>query len=284
MDGRPEGAARLRARTDPEGPGREPTLVDSVAMRIALALALAAAACQRPQPSPEYQEARELHAALVARAPLDASTRPEMDQVLALLERVPPGSADAEPAAALRRRILDERRAAAEEQARRARLVDQAGAPTPDVGGGAVPGGTAAPPAGAGPATAAPPPSALAAGTTLEEFQRAHGDCFEPKAAARIGQRQGAPLDGVAWGLRDDEACRRGNPAEVGRLVLFAGGTLREVREAADAKPVPTTRAVAGTVKPDGTVALPPGTVLPPGATVKWAAPPAPAAPPATRR
>lgn len=256
-------------------------------MRIALALALAAAAaaCQRPQPSPEYQEARAQHAALLARAPLDAYARPEMAEVLALLDRVPPGSADAEPAAALRRRILEEQRAAAEEQARRARLVEQAGAPTPDPGGGAAPEGAGPPPAEAGAATGpARAPSALAAGTTLEDFQRAHGDCFEPRAAARLGQRQGPPLEGVAWGLRDDEACRRANPAEVGRLVLFAGGTLREVREAADAKAVPTTRAVAGTLRPDGTVVLPPGTALPPGATVKWAAPPAPAAPPATRR
>lgn len=256
-----------------------------VRIALALVLAAAAAACQRPQPSPEYREARERHAALLTRAPLDAYARPEMDQVLALLDRVPPGSADAEPAAALRRRILEERRAAAEEQARRARLVEQAGAPTPDVAGGPAPDASAPPPAESGAATGpARAPSALAAGTTLEEFQRAHGDCFEPKAAARIGQRQGPPIEGVAWGLRDEEACRRGNPAEVGRLVLFAGGTLREVREAAEAKAVPTTRAVAGAVRPDGTVALPAGTVLPPGATVKWAAPPAPAAAPATRR
>ena len=36
-----------------------------------------------------------------------------------------------------------------------------------------------------------------------------------------ITPREGKPVDGVAWGLREDEACRRRNPAEVGRVVLL---------------------------------------------------------------
>jgi hypothetical protein len=269
-------------------------------MRTALALALAATfcACHRPQPSPEYRQARDRHFEILASYPLDAYTRPEMDQVLSLLERVPPDSSDAEAAASLREKILDERRAAAEEGARRARLVESAGqpstwaagAPAGAGGGGGGPGGAGPgeePPAGdsgggQGASGSAPAraPSQLAAGTALADFRKAQGDCFEAKAPARIGQREGKPLEGEAWGLKDDEACRKAHPAEVGRLVLFADGKLVEVREAGEAKATAVTQAVKGVVGKDGTPVLPPGTKLPPGATLKWNPPAAGPQPP----
>lgn len=254
-------------------------------MRTTLALVAAAGlcACQKPQPSPEYQEARQRYAALLAGAPLDAAVRPEMDEVLSLLERVPPRSLDAEAAAALRARILDERRNLADEQARRARMVESAGTPTAWVQGAGGPGGApgvATLPEEA-PAAAPPrPPSQLAAGTPLADFQKAQGECFEAKAPATIAQREGKALQGEAWGLRESEDCKKSHPDEVGRLVLFADGKLLEVREAKEAKATAVTQNVKGIVGKDGAPALPPGTKLPPGSTLRWSPPPAPQQPP----
>lgn len=260
-------------------------------MRTALALALALCACQKPQPSPEYRQARDRHYEIIASYPLEAYARPEMDEVLALLDRVPKDSLDAEAATSLRETIVGERRAIAEERARRAKLVETAGpaatwAPGGGGGGGGGEGGeggTAAeggepPPGGAGeaPAGAARPPSQLAPGTPLADFQKAQGACFEAKALARIGQREGKPLEGEAWGLKDDAGCRKAHPAEVGRLALFADGKLIEVREASEAKAAQATQVVKGVAGKDGTtLALPPGTRLPPGAKVTWSPPPA---------
>jgi hypothetical protein len=284
-------------------------------MRIVLAAALAAGlcSCQKPQPSPEYQQARQRYAALQAQYPLEARERPEMDEVLSLLERVPRDSADTEAAAALREAILGERRALAEERARRAKLVESAGnsaawAAGSSVSAGGAAGGEAAiagggaprpeGPPGAeaggqgGPGAPARPPSRLAAGTALADFQKAQGDCFEARAPARIGQREGKPLEGEAWALKESDACKKAHPDEVGRLLLFAEGKLVEVREVGEGKATPVTQAIKGVAGRDGAPALPPGTKLPPGATVQWSAPaptgkappgsPPPAAPPST--
>jgi hypothetical protein len=118
------------------------------------------------------------------------------------------------------------------------------------------------------------------------DFQKAQGDCFEAKGPARIGQREGKPpLQGEAWGLKDAEACRKAHPAEVDRMVLFAGGKLVEVREAREAKATPVTEAVKGVVGKDGAPALAPGLKLPPGAKVTWSPPAAqpPAAAPGAK-
>ncbi|MBI5070713.1 MAG: hypothetical protein HZB56_21025 [Deltaproteobacteria bacterium] len=260
-------------------------------MRIPLALALATglAACQRPQPSPDYEKARQLHAGLVARSPLDPYAQPEMAQVMELLSRVPADSLDAEAARALREKVDAELRAQAEDRTRRARLVEGAGAPVAWAGGaGAAAGGEStspseapAAPTGGDAARAAPqrPASTLAEGTALEEFQKAKGDCFEAKAPARIERSDGKAVVGQAWGLKDTEACKKAHPAEVGRLVLFAEGKLLEVREAADAKEQKLERKVQGELRPDGTIALPKGEVLPPGAKLKWEGPTPPKAP-----
>lgn len=94
-------------------------------MRLPLALALAAAlgACSGG-PSPDYEKARQLHGALVARSPLDPYAQPEMAQVLELLSRVPSGSRDAEAAQALREKVEKELRAQAEERSRRAKMLE----------------------------------------------------------------------------------------------------------------------------------------------------------------
>jgi len=251
-------------------------------MRIPLALALAAglAACSRPQPSPEYEKARQLHAALVARSPLDPYAQPQMAQVLELLAQVAPDSLDAEAAKALREKVEGELKAQAEERTRRARLVEGAGrpaAPTPEPA--AAPLEAAAAPLAEAAAPEARPPSSLTAGTSLAEFQKTKGECFEAKAPARIAGEGGKSIEGQAWGLKESEACKKAHPDEVGRMVLFADGKLLDVRQASEAKEKGVTRRIEGELRPDGTIGLPRGVELPPGAKVQWDQPP-PAKPP----
>jgi len=254
-----------------------------IPLALALALAAALGACQRPQPSPDYERARALHAALVARSPLDPYAQPEMAEVVELLARVPAGSLDAEAAGALRDKVESELRSQAEERTRRARLVEAAGSPVaqptaaPD---GAAPSAASseapATPAGEPAAPTARPASKLAEGTKLADFQKSQGECFEAKAPARIARADGKAVAGQAWGLKESEACTKAHPDEVGRLVLFADGALLEVREASAAKVEKLTRRVQGELRPDGTIALPQGTEVPPGAKVQWEqAPPA---------
>jgi len=237
----------------------------------ALAAALALAACPRPQPSPEYQQARERLQAATARSPLDPYGQPEMDEILALLERVPRDSLDAEAAQALRRRILEERQLQAEQAARRKELLEAAERPTPapaplPAGGGPALSAAAAPEAG--------PVPGLAVGTALSTFQASHGDCFERRGPARVGDR---PAD--AWALRDDPACAQAHPGAAGRLVLFAEGKLLEVRGAAEARTVEVKQKVEGVRMPDGSIAVkgPDGKPVPTpeGAKVVWQQPPA---------
>lgn len=243
-------------------------------MRPVLLVALAAAlwACTRPEPSPEYQEAVARYREVMARHPDEPWLQPELDRVLELLDRVPHRSLDAEAAGALRQRIVAERAIARQEEQRRTRLVEAAGRPTPAVPERADPAEAAATPTAA-PATS-PLPGLPPPGTPLADFQRTHGDCFEARAAARIGQPAGGAVDGEAWALKDLAACRTAHPAAAGQLLLFAGGKLLAVRPASAAREEVRTEVVQGARQPDGSMAVvgPDGAVrsLPPGATVQW--------------
>ncbi len=244
--------------------------------RVALLVAALAAstACQRTPgpPSPEYAEARARHLALVTRFADDADAQPEMDQVLALLERVPADSVDAPAARELASRIAEGRQRLAAEQAERARRIAAAGPAQWAPAAGAP---------GAGGSTAPQAESALIApGMKLEEFRSAHGDCFEPGSAIQI-EIQGADggtatRPGEVWALKGDPACQERYPGQVGQVVVFSQGALLALRPAGDLKaavkkvpgkvevysrlPDGGTRVVEGAqLLPDGGVSLPDG-------------------------
>jgi hypothetical protein len=253
-------------------------------LRIALLLALAGAfACQRSPgpPSPEYARARELHLKLAASFADEADGRPEMDEVLALLARVPPDSVDAPSAQDLEARIAEGRRRLAAERADREKRIAAAGP-------AAWPSGAGAPLAAAPVAPEAEPRlPALAPGLKLDAFRAAYGDCFEPRTPLEIQIREtdgGATTrQGDAWSLKGDAACRQKHPGQAGQVVLFAQGVLLGFRPEGDVKAV--VRTVAGKrelvvqgpggryqpvegsrVLQDGGVLLPPGGIpLPDG-------------------
>jgi len=221
--------------------------------RIALLVALAAAsACRKAPgpPSPEYAEARARHVALVAQFADDADARPEMDQVLALLERVPADSVDAESARELATRIAEGRKRLAAEQAERERRIAAAG-PAQWAPSGGVP--------GAGGAALQEERPAIALGMKLDEFRAAHGECFEPGSPIQIETPEPdggtAARQGEAWSLKGDPACREKYPGQVGQVVVFSQGSLLALRPAGDLKAV--VRRVPGKVEafvrlPDG--------------------------------
>jgi hypothetical protein len=238
------------------------------------ALALAALlACSKPAPSPDYAAARRLHADLLAAHPSDAATRPEMDEVVARLDRVPADSADASAAAELRARIEAERAAAAQDAARRAALV-----------AGVQPGGVRPPDA---------PPLRIAPGLSLAELRAGEGACFESRGTVEmIEGEQKQPAEALR--LVESPDCAERHPAQVGKVLLFAGDRLAAIRPAEDVKTPPPTRVEKverlgevvdlpggkrGVRRPDGSVEP-----IPEGAEVRDEAPaPAPGAAPAGR-
>ncbi len=186
---------------------------------------------------------------IVARFADDADERPEMDEVLALLDRVPADSVDAPAAAELKGRILENRRRLEARAAERRRAVEAAGRPADWV----APSGE-----GGGAAGAARP--AIAAGMKLDDFKAAYGDCFEWKTEIQIQRGDGGVLAprGEAWGLKRDPACKERHAAQADQVVLFANGSLVTVRPASEVtrteiqEQVTTRREVWGTRLPDG--------------------------------
>jgi hypothetical protein len=238
--------------------------------RLAVAAAVSAAllACSRPRPSPEYERARAHWTALVEARGDDAAEDPAADEIIALLARVPAGSADAPVASELRARIEDERKARADERERRARLVAAAGAPraaTVALAGGTTPGDAAD--------AAVAREAALAAGEKLEAFKEKRGDCFEPRGPLSVTPLDGgAPRAGEAWAMKDDPRCRARHPDAVGQLVLFTNGELTGTAPEGSARRVVTTERVTLGKLPDGGVGIQTdaGVVpLPPGATLR---------------
>jgi hypothetical protein len=221
--------------------------------RLAAAAALAAAllACSRPQPSPEYEQARARWTALVQARGDDAAEDPGAEEVLALLGRVPPSSADAADAAALRTRIEGDRRARAEERARREKLDAAAGAP--QAMPSAATEGAKAPGGAAERAEAA----ALPAGMKEQEFRDAYGDCFAPQGGIDVaGADGGAAQRGEMWTLKPDPSCREKHPSLDGKVVVFSGGALAGVAPAAAVRKVERREQVKVGALPDGGVGI----------------------------
>jgi hypothetical protein len=210
-------------------------------------------ACSRPLPSPEYDEARQRWTALVREQGDAAAEDRRAEDVIGLLARVPPESADAAGAAELRARIDGERKARAEERERRARLVARAGALPATPAAGAVAGPPARAPA------ERPPPAApwLVPGMRLEEFRAQVGDCFERRGPMQVGSPDGGPpTAGEAWALREGAACEERYAAASGKLVLFAQGALAGVALPSAVRTIEKRERVELGTLPDGGVGI----------------------------
>lgn len=204
-------------------------LVLSISLLATFAI-LGAASCKKVRlPSAEYEQAQQFHVALLGRYAEDGYDRPEADEILKLLDQVPPQSLDAEAAAQLKARILAGRQRLADQRAERERRLAAAGPATGDFSPSSSSGGAAAAPE-AGPR--------IAPGMKVEELKAAFGDCFEMKTPINVegmGPADAGPQAGEAWGVKDTPACKERHAAQAQSYLVFTEGVLRAVRPAADA-------------------------------------------------
>lgn len=192
-------------------------------------------ACSGSKPSPEYAAAREKHAALVAAHPGDAVARPEMDEVLQLLDRVPEASPDAPAARELRDRLAAERKALVERTAARAALVEKAGEAPAWPQGSSI----------GQPVVRAP----IAPGMRLDDFRALYGDCFERETGEfRLAGADGKDRPVESWIVSAEPECREKHAAQLESRVLFADGAVVAVRRASEATAVKEEK-VAGRVE-----------------------------------
>ena len=195
----------------------------------ALLLAVLAGGCRKPaKPSPEFAAAQARFVALYGEKLDDAYGLPEMDELLAKLDAVPPASLDAQAAAALSKRIRDGRVKLQAEAAALKKATDAALAP-PTVGftrkGSAGSGSGASPTeeaADAGTGDSPPQP-----GMTSAEFDQKFGTCFSYGSQVRVAGK------GLVESrlLNDRVQCQQRLPGFAKQAVLFENGKVLAVVE-----------------------------------------------------
>lgn len=204
------------------------------ARRVA-ALSLALAACTRSAPKPDanYDKAQRLYQQLFATQLDDAYGDPQMEQVVALLRKVDPASADGPSAKTMLGAIQSGRETLAKQRADREAMAAAAGqgiravALNPDKILAA-----SAPAVDAG-----PPADPFGAGASLAELNASSGGCL-------VGQEpfteRGTGKTGTVYRLSGSPACARAMPGFVGQAVLVSDGKVyRRLDDATVPKPVP---------------------------------------------
>jgi hypothetical protein len=236
--------------------------------RLLVPLAAAALLCGCPRrpapPSEDYAEAQKRYGEALGKFP-DGYERPEMDQVLALLTKVPKDSADFEVAGDLRQKILDGRARLAGDRTSRKELLAKMNAPStlgmasgsgpsPGIvlggGGGPAPGPAAPvdlqpkpPPMVKGPDGKMLPP--IAYGTKADEFKKGYAHCFEMKAPLTVNDPKGGPqTQGEAWALKGSPECKTLYPGQKDSYVIVSDGMIVNVQ------PISTLKTDAKIVQP----------------------------------
>jgi hypothetical protein len=218
---------------------------------IVLALALGLSCRKQAVASPEFTKAQDQFNALYAQKLDGAYNDPAVEEVLALLAKVPPESPDAAGAAELKARIEAGRKGLAEEERRRQemmRVAANTGGFVSAEGGGGGGGGGAEGAADGG------EDGGAAEGQAAEDFETAHKGCVQKGLGFQV---QGSDVKGDAWELVASDACKAKFPALVGKRVYVAGGKVYRIEEAEKGKvvewtgdpnkpPVPTAAPDAG--------------------------------------
>jgi hypothetical protein len=170
---------------------------------LALAL-LALVACNKPKAtSPEFEQASRKHSQLYAEKFDEAYLDPRMGQVEALLQRVPPESADAQGAQELLARITAGRERAQTERAEREKARAAASAPVADPFGKRTEVEQAPPPPEEKPDAGSPVP---VPGMPMREFSDRFTGCFRQDQRIHIQELNDQERD--TWVLKDIANCR----------------------------------------------------------------------------
>jgi hypothetical protein len=208
---------------------------------LAVALALALPACRKPvpQPSAEYDQASLLFHQIYARDLDDAYGNPQVDEVVGLLKKVDPRSADAEAAQKLLKQIADGKQALAKARAEdERRRADQRApaAPPPSAGSSWPP--VAAPPSGPGqpqadaqqadgraPSQAGTPgkPDPFGVGSSIAALNDSSGGCLQAGASFK---ESGSGKAGQMYKLSSAEACAAKLPGLTDQVLLVVDGKI----------------------------------------------------------
>lgn len=198
---------------------------------LVLCLALALPACRRQKgPDANFHSARELYEQLYATQLDEAYGDPRMDEVVALLGKVHPRSADAPQARAMLETIARGRETLARELAAREKLAAEAAK------------GVAAPPgidmekilAASREHDAGVPQDPYGTGAEIAALNAQSGGCMTENEPF---EEQGTPVRGAIFRLAQSEDCRKRLPGFVGQAVLVVGG--RIYRRIPDPAPPP---------------------------------------------
>lgn len=193
---------------------------------------------QPPTTSPEFAEASALWARTVDERGFEAGDDPRAAEALALLEKVPAESYDAQAAATLAETIRTERK-------RRAELARPVTKPMAEV--------SLTSDADAASAAFAPPaPSPLVVGSDAAAFRERYGDCV--KVAAPFVEAGGA-RSGDAWERLDTPECTERFPELEGQYVFVAEGRIFNVAPKEAGRRVDLVPTDAGFAPVDGPVA-----------------------------
>ena len=180
-------------------------------------------ACSKPQPSEDYFQAHTRVSKLYAEQGDEAFADPSMDEVEAMLARVPADSLDAKAAQELRQRIQAGRTQAQSQEKARQEAIAQARTPS------TMPGGFPSSDAPSAPAPAQPVeepsdagsgPSGPAVGTLASELASGFSGCFqkgEPVEVRNRGTRE-------RWELADRATCRQQYAALADQVLLIEEG------------------------------------------------------------
>jgi len=180
---------------------RIPFLASRSSVIVAFSLGLLVlGACKKPgPPSPEYTQAVQLHGKLYGQKLEEAYLDPQMAEVEALLQKVPPGSVDAPAARQLEQRIQQGRAALESENAKRQSAIAEATKPAANP----FPDRPEEKPAEPSPAPEVPDagvPRPLP-GMPMSEFTQRFSGCFEPYQSLYVegkGQRETYALKNIA--------------------------------------------------------------------------------------
>lgn len=192
---------------------------------VLLALVAVSACAKKKQPSAEFESASRDFSKLYGEKLDDAFLDPQIEDIQARLERVPPESLDAQAAQALLTRIRDGRQRMAAQQAERERLTAEAAQPAPYTGPSreeqdrqAAEAASAA----AAKADAGTPAAHPVRGMTVTELTARFGDCFvkgEPLEITGRGPRE-------TWNLSPTDACRAAHPGFDAQFLVIEDGKI----------------------------------------------------------
>lgn len=183
-----------------------------------LLLGLLAVSGCRKKMAPEFYELESNYSIMVARDGDDAYASPDMDAVLAGLQKIPADTVEGPKAAALVATITAEKARVAREAKEAAdALAAAARPPEPPAPGPSL---FPPPPSEPTPAVDAGPgaPPKPYQGMPMEEFQKYYGECFEAGPAKTI---PGNP-EGVSLRVKDSRTCRAQYNAVDPRTSVFA--------------------------------------------------------------